>query len=224
MTEKARGAGQETAPQDALREEILGDARRQAERLLRRARQEAKTLTEKADAEIDAWRNAHLENARAKAARRVELTRTRIPLERGRMRANRIEVLLQQLHEDARKRCADREGLDVRGIVIALAAEAVRGMAGLQFAIEVPVCDREALGANWLDEVRCQAERPDLKLEARYAEDRRDFGPVVHDAAERQVWDNRLVARLDRLWPALRCELADRMALRELPASTETTS
>ena len=224
MTEKGKRGEQEKAPQDALREEILADARLQAERLLRRARRDAKTLMEKAEAELDGWRNEQLEQARAEATRREELTRAGIPLERGRMRANRIEALLQEFYEDLRKSCANREGLDIRETVIALSAEAIRGMDGQSFVIEVPACDQEMLGPDWLDEVSRKVESPNLELEASYAEERSDIGPVVRDAAGRQAWDNRLVARLDRQWPNLRCEVAESLALRESLTPKETSS
>lgn len=224
MTQPAKPTAPDTAPQEALREEILSDARHQAERLLRRAQQEAKTLTEKADAELETWRNEHLEQAKTEAARRARLISAGISLERSRMRAQRVETLLQELYEDTRQRCADRATLDVRQTVITLAAEAVCGMAGTQFIIEIAACDREAMGHDWLDEVGGLVNRPDLKLEARFAEDRRDIGPVVRDADERQIWDNRLVARLERLWPEMRRELAKSLALQQTPAPTEKTS
>jgi vacuolar-type H+-ATPase subunit E/Vma4 len=223
MTDKATQAKPETAPQEALREEILSDARHQAERLLRRARQEAQSFSEKAAKEFEAWRNEQMEKARAEAARRTGLVVAGIALERGRMRARRIETLLQELYVDLRKRCADRAAVDVKKTVVALAAEALRGMEGTRFTVEVAACDRAALGAKWLDEVRRATGRADLELEARHAEDRRDVGPVVRDADERQAWDNRLAARLERLWPALRRELAKELSLQDSPTPTETT-
>jgi vacuolar-type H+-ATPase subunit E/Vma4 len=38
-------------------------------------------------------------------------------------------------------------------------------------------------------------------------------GVIVHDAAGRQVWDNRLAPRLERLWPELRRQLAAQTGL-----------
>lgn len=219
MTDTEKRTDADAASQEALREEILADARRQAERLLRRARQEAKDAADQADAALDAWRKERLAQAEAEAKRRAEMILAGVPVEVGRLRGRRIESLLQDLRDELLRRLNAREGLDARTAVVALAAEALRGMDGSRFILAVPSADRAALGGDWLDDVRRLAGRPELVLEAVYEEGRRDAGPVVRDAEGRQLWDNRPAVRLERLWPLLRRELAVRLALEtSLPA------
>lgn len=202
-------------PQDVLRDEILADARRQAERTLQRARKEAEGIEKKAAAELDAWRSAQLALAQAEAQRRRDLVLAGLPVETGRMRANRIESLLQSVRDEARQRLDSRDGLDVRRALVTLAAEAVRRMAGTRFSITVPEADRPLLGDAEIEAIRQLAGRTDLVLEITGDPQCRDAGLMVRGADGDEIWDNRFVQRLERLWPAMRREIALRAALVE---------
>ena len=79
----------ETSSQDALRDEILADARRQAERLIRKAEREAQATIDKAKARSQEARTTKLAAARAAAERKRTLTLATVPIEIGRMRGAR---------------------------------------------------------------------------------------------------------------------------------------
>jgi hypothetical protein len=91
-------------------------------------------------------------------------------------------------------------------------------MEGNRFVVEVSQADRAALGEEWLEEVRRRAGRPDLVLVPASAAGN-EPGVVVRDAEGRQVCDDRLLARLARLWPAMRRETAVRTGLAPGPAA-----
>lgn len=202
-------------PQDVLREEILADAQRQAERALQRARKEAGGIAEAAAAELEAWRTTQLDLAQTEAQRRTDRVLAGLPVETGRMRANRIESLLQSIHDEARQRLDSRDGLDYRQALVNLAAEAIRGMAGTRFVITVPSADLPLLGDGEIEAIRKWTGRPDLELEWVGDPESRDAGLLVRGSGGEEVWDNRFFQRLERLWPALRREIALRTALVE---------
>jgi len=201
-------AKNEQHPQEVLREEILADARRQAERTLQRARKEAAGIAETSAAEFSEWQARQLDLARAEAQRRTDMILAGLPVEIGRMRASRIESLLQSVYAEARQRLISREGLDCRQMLVSLVAEAIRGMSGTQFSIILPETDRHLLGKGEIEAIRRATGRPDLELEMVYDPESRDAGPVVRGSEGEEFWDNRLTERLERLWPALRHEIA----------------
>jgi vacuolar-type H+-ATPase subunit E/Vma4 len=202
-------------PQDVLRDEILADARRQAERALQRARKEAAGITKTAEAELEAWRSAQLELAQTEAQRRSDTVLAGLPVETGRMRAKRIEELLQSVREEAGRRLAAREGLDCRPVLVTLAVEAIRRMTGTRFTITVPETDRPLLGDAEIEAIRQRTGRADLELEIVGDPQFCGAGLTVRGDNGEEVWDNRFFQRLERMWPAMRREIALRAALVE---------
>lgn len=205
----------EPRPPDVLQDEILADAQRQAERVLKQARREAAAAAEAAAAELEAWRARQLAAAQAEAQRRAELILAGLSVEAGRLRAGRIDALLQSIYDEARQRLVSCEGLDLRRMLINLTVEAIRGMAGNRFTVSLPAVDRQLLGSGEIEAIRRMTGRPELELEIVSDPGSGSAGPVVRGSDGREVWDNRLAGRLARLWPALRCEMAVYTALIE---------
>jgi len=202
-----------TDPQRVLTEEIIADARRQAERLFARTRREAEDAVRKARDEIAKDREQRLAAARAEAERRRLLILATVPVEVGRMRATRVEKVLESIHEAACDRLRRREGFDYRQTVAALAADAVGRVQGDAFVLELAEADRAALGDGLAEEVRRLVGRDGVRMTVAQAPGPVGGGVIVRDAAGRRVWDNRLEARLERFWPMLRREIAARTAL-----------
>ncbi len=202
-----------TDPQRVLTEEIIADARRQAERLSAHARHEADDAVRKAGDEIAKDREQRLAAARAEAERRRMLILATVPVEVGRMRSAGVEKVLESIHEAARDRLRRREGFDYRKIVAALAADAIGRVQGDAFVLELADADRAALGDGLAEEVRRLVGRDGVRVTVAQAAGPVGGGVVVRDAAGRRVWDNRLEARLERFWPLLRREIAARTAL-----------
>ncbi len=192
---------------DLLCEEILADARRAADETLRRARDQAAAIIAKATADADTARCQLLDQARAEAARRSELILATVPVESGRMRSARINELLESIHDDIRRRLLARDGFDYRETIIALAAEALRRMDGEQITIKFSAADRELLDDAARDEIKRRAGRPNLLFRIESSAEA-EAGVIVQDAEGRQIWDNRLASRLERMWPEIQLQIA----------------
>ena len=211
----------EKQPQDVLREEIISDAQRQAKRTLQRARKEAAAIIETAEAELDAWRTAQMEQARTEAEHRRERIMASLPVETGRMRSDRIESLLQSVYDDACQQLENREGLDVRQMIIHLSAEAISSMTGSHFSITLSPIDLALLDEAGIAEIRERSERPDLELDIVAGPENKDVGPIISGSDGGELYDNRLPQRLERNWPALRREIALRTGLVETVESSK---
>lgn len=202
---------------EPLREEILADARRQSGELIARARQEAEATLAKAADDAEQARREQLEAARAEAARRRELILATVPVETGRRRSARIEELLRAIYDDARRRLLAREDSGHREILAALSAEGIGRMNGESFVIKLSPSDRKVHGAGLAEEVARRVGRSPLTITLSEDPTITDGGVILEDAEGRQVWDNRLSSRLDRLWPQLRPQIAVQAGLVSAP-------
>ncbi|MCX5813376.1 MAG: hypothetical protein NT178_12655 [Proteobacteria bacterium] len=97
---------------EILREEILVDARGEGEEMIIRAKQEAESFLTGAVAEAEQERRGRLDHARREAARRSELILATVSVETGRLRAARIEALLESVYEEVCRRLMAREGFE----------------------------------------------------------------------------------------------------------------
>ncbi|HUU32148.1 MAG TPA: V-type ATP synthase subunit E family protein [Phycisphaerae bacterium] len=206
----------EPNPQDVLREEILADARRQVERTVRRAEHAAEDALQKAQKEADADRASRLDAARREAERRRNLVLAAVPVEEARMRAQRIEEALEAIRDEARRRLAERGpsgagGEEYRRTLVRLAAEAASNMAGERFVLELGAADLKAVGNGLADDVRKAVGRPGLQMAVAPEPAAIEAGVLVRDDDGRQVVDNSLAARLERLGPALRLTIGARL-------------
>jgi len=199
-------AGPAAADPEALCREILADARSRAQGIAREAARQAGALRTQAGEEAGRARQQRLEQARAEASRRVEAILATVPVEAGRMRSARVEELLQELYRRALERLAARDGYDYPAALHALVAQALAGMAGDAFVLRVAPGDGPVARAI-ARQVSRSAPRLDVLEDASV-----EGGVIVQDADGRQVWDDRLSARLARLWPDLRREIVARVA------------
>lgn len=192
---------------EILREEIITDAHREGEEIVLRARQEAEVILANATAESDRLRQERLDQARVEASRRTELILATVSVETGRLRAARIEALLESVREDARRQLLAQEGIDYHETVIALAAQAINQMAGDAFVVKLSEAEQAILSDSLAEEITHRVGRP-VSINILYEEDITGGGVVIEDAETRQVWDNRFLKRLERLWPELRRQIA----------------
>jgi|ERR1019366_9299078 vacuolar-type H+-ATPase subunit E/Vma4 len=199
---------------DVLSEEILADAKRECDEIIRRAQRESESLLAAATAEAEKIRREKLDAARAEAARRTELMLATIPVEAGRLRSARIEAILENIREEARRQLLARK-FDYHETVVALAAEAVHLMPGTDFVLKISAADHAAFGDKLAEEIRQRTRRSPLNLTVSADPAITGGGVMVQDAEGIRIWDNRLLARLERLWPELRRQIAARTSLVE---------
>lgn len=198
----------EPDPADRLCGEILAEGRRQAKEIQEEAQKEGAAILAQALAEAQRVRDISLEAAHQEAMRRRERILADIPIEIGRIRAARIEVLLESVRQDASRDLAERRGFDYRDALLSLATEALEGMDGEAFTLNLAP---EEMGLG--EEILRQLTRPGLSLTLTEDPTITQGGLILRDREGRQVWDNRLPERLARLWPRLRVPLARSLGL-----------
>jgi vacuolar-type H+-ATPase subunit E/Vma4 len=178
-----------------LTQAIREDARRQADALITWAREQATAVLAQATAEVERTRQERLHAAQVEAARRTAAMQASISVVTGRLRATRIDALLQSLYDAARQRLVARQGYDYHETLVALVTEAAQQMGDTPVLVRLSPADRAAI-ADRLAPFTL-VEDPTIT----------EGGAIVLDADGRRVWDNRLFARLDRLWPELRRQI-----------------
>lgn len=194
---------------EKLRTEILTDAQKKGAEIVGRAMEDTERFLMNATSEADRLRKDLLDQARMEADRRRELVLATVPVETGRLGAARLEALLESVYADVRQKLASREVFDYRDTVITLAAHAISRMAGETFVLKVAEGDRKILGNSLAEDIERRVERS-VTITIFYEKDTTGGGVLVEDGEARQVWDNRLLRRLDRLWPEMRRQVAAR--------------
>ncbi len=200
-------------PAAVLRDEIIAEARRAYDGIINRAREEAERILATARADAKKAREEQLERARAEATRRRELILATVAVEIGRLRVGRVDSLLQSIYREARGQLLSRVSFTYREAIVNLAARAVSCMTGVAFVLKVPDRDRTLLGDGLAEEVSNRVGRSPLHISLAYDPEITDGGVVVEDAEARQTWDNRFLARLERVWPELRQQIAVKASL-----------
>ena len=144
--------------------------------------------------------------------RRSEFVLATIPVEIGRLRSARTEVILENIREAARRRLLARD-FDSHKTVVALAAEAIRRIPGTHFVVKLSAADHAALGDKLADEICQHTGRSPLNITVSADPAMAGGGVIVHDAEGIRIWDNRPISRLERLWPELRRQIAMQSSL-----------
>ncbi|MEI6166238.1 MAG: V-type ATP synthase subunit E [bacterium] len=187
--------------------DILKEAQAEAERLVARARQDAESLLTTTRAAGEKAGQERLDAVAQECARRKEKMRASLPVDYERLRAACIETLLNVIHDDIRNRLLKKEGFDYRETLVALAATAIDRMDGTEFEVALSPGDHDLIAHL---ETAILQHTLKTGLEIRVVSDPaiQESGLIIRDRAGRQLWDNRLTARLDRCWPELRLRLA----------------
>lgn len=193
---------------EALREQILQQARKEAAGIVERAQHEAEDLLAASAAVARRLIEEQRERARAEAVRRRDLIMATCTIEESRLRVEHIESLLDSIREEARRRLLEREGFDYGEALMNLAADGVSGMTGSSFVLRMSDVDRDVLNDGFPKEVALRAGKAASEIGFSYERDVAGGGVVIEDGESRQRWDNRLLARLERMWPDLRRRIA----------------
>lgn len=196
---------------DILCAEILAEAQRECGEISRCAKTEAEKILAEANAEAEKIRLEHRAQANAEAVRRQEMILATVAVEAGRLRAAHIEALLESIRLEIQRRLLAQD-FNVHETLVTLAAVAIRQMPGNDFVLKISSTDHAPFGESLAGEIARRAGRSPLNLtitaDAALAD-----GVVVQSADGRLVWDNRLSARLERLWPELRRQISIQVAL-----------
>jgi hypothetical protein len=86
-------------------------------------------------------------------------------------------------------------------------------MGEVGFVVKLSVENRRVLGEELAEAIRHRAGRTPLTLTISEEPAITDGSVIIQDVEGRQWWNVGLVARLDRLWPELRRQIAARASL-----------
>ena len=203
------------APQEAsetLCQEILSEARQRGAEILQTARKEAATVLAQASTDAEKLHEDRMQQAHIEAERRHRLILATIAVEAGRLRAERIESLLESIHDQIRERLSHREGFDYRNTLSALALAGLRAIDATDATIQLSPQDMTVFGKELVESLPRQLNRSPATI-VLSSEPAVTGGVVIKDTAGRQICDNSLLARLERLWPALRPIIAAEVSL-----------
>ena len=85
-----------------------------------------------------------------------------------------------------------------------------------KYTVRLSAADREVLGVDWRDEIRRRTGRNNLEIAVKDDPGIAGGGLIVEDREGVEMWDNRLTARLQRMWPELRILIAGQTGLLDL--------
>ena len=191
----------------ALADEILEDARRKAERNHERAGREARKILDAALADADRLTAGVLDAARRRAERLTKAAGATVGQEVRRDLLAAQENELAKLFDQALERLERRKGYDYPATLAALAAEAIRAMDTGHVVLGFAEGVHPLATGEWLAEVRRRAGR-DVAIDVSEEPEPIRGGVVVRSADGRLLVDNSFAARLARLRPDLRRQVA----------------
>ncbi|HUU43550.1 MAG TPA: V-type ATP synthase subunit E family protein [Planctomycetota bacterium] len=214
-------------PEDVLRDEILGDARRRAERTVKRAERDAGKTVEEAVKRAEAVRDRALDTARRRIARDGQVFASSLALEERMRRLKTQGALLVEVFDGAVERLRRREGFDPGAVVREFAVEAVLAMTGDAFVLRLAKPDLDAMKPTLdVDTVEAVRKASGRQVTVTVAQEPVDIaaGVVVESADGSQQVDGSLTGRLDRLREELRFEVAGHLFPDAADAAKDGTS
>lgn len=191
---------------DVLCAEILAEAQRKSDEILCRANAEAESILASAKVEAEKIRGVKREQAQTEAARQKEMILATVAVEVGRLRAARVEELLESAYKEIHQRLLARD-FDAHETIVKLASEALGRIRGSDFILKISTADHTALEDSLAREIAQHVGRSPLNLVIS-ADTTVSDGVILQTADGFQIWDNQLSSRLDRLWPELRRQIA----------------
>lgn len=196
------------ATEDALINEILSDARKKAERTVRRAEQESKDIIQKAQREAEEQLAAAVAAAQGRAERRKAIVLATVDVEAQRLELDARERLIQHAFAAAQGRIASRRGFDYHDTLVQLVADAIRAIGGDGFTITVPRADGESSSIAGLQQAVSQRLGRGVQLQIAGPPASISGGVIVHSADGRRMVDNSFEGRMARMHDDVRRRIA----------------
>jgi vacuolar-type H+-ATPase subunit E/Vma4 len=206
-------------PQQLLSEAILAEAHRQADKCLSEASIAVETLLANATEEARVLRVEALAAGDAEARRRSTLLLATVPIELRREHDRCFEAQLEEIRHKSIERLQSLSAEELQSALTQLAAEALGHFVGCAVTVSLCEHDHQSFGEQLQRELLERRGTGSEPLVVTASTTTTDSGPLVADVDGRRTWDNRLLVRLDRLWPELRRQLAA-----QLPGHTAAAS
>ncbi len=192
---------------------ILAEAHQECAHVLALARKQKEAVVADAVAEASRLKKERLARARAEADHCRELISATLPIEVARKRRSAIEALLETVHKSVRSRCEAAQDLESPLRQIALASDAIGRMQGDSFVVKLRRGPSRSEADGLARAIATGVGRSGLRIAVVEDLTIQSDGVLVRDTLGHQVWDNTCLARLERLWPELRRQIAVRVSL-----------
>ena len=195
-----------------LSEEILADARRRAERTVKRAEREGKKLVDRVVKQAEAVRRRVLERGKERIERERQVSDSGLALEERMCRLKALGELLDEVFAEAMTRLLERRNRKYKALVTELAVEAVLAMTGDAFVLHLGKKDLASIKRGLRGEVTAAVREMSgrtVQVTIANAAAPIDAGVVVESADGRQRFDNSFAGRLERMKDDLRFEVAE---------------
>lgn len=197
--------------EEKLRQEILGDAGRRAERAVSRAERDGRTALETARKELDDEREQELGKARRRGEERYIALTARIRHDIRRQWLAAREQCLEELLSETLAKVISGETVDRGESCRQLLREAFEAMGPGEMVVRIRPVDASLLGPESIAEILKTvfgASALEARVEIRHDE-KMDAGIQVESADGRRIFDNTYRMRLRRLKASLRAILAE---------------
>ena len=206
--------------QEMLCQEILADARRDCDIVLQSARQKAGDLLINAAAKNESYRKTKLAAAGNEAVTKQESVFATAKIEARLMESIQLETLFQLIYDKIKQKLQAGEGFDYREMLFNLAVEAISNMTANKYSLRLSAADHKILGDDWQEKIRWQTGRNTIEVIIEDDSRITGGGLLVENHEGGEVWDNRLLSRLQRLWPELRIQIASQTGLLDIDVET----
>jgi len=204
----------EEKKEKVLADEILADARRQAERKLASARRTAERVAKSADSQARVIMDKAVKAAEETLERRTRMILADVP-HQEQVRIIRIkEQVIDRLFSESLAALRSREGYDVMSVLVRLGSDAISCLPGDRFVLRAAPRDVAALGGELAERTAAEVRKTqnrDVTVDVVPSDDLQEGGVVVETADGGQIVDNSFATRMRRARGRLRRRIAERI-------------
>jgi vacuolar-type H+-ATPase subunit E/Vma4 len=195
--------------EDALIEEIIGDAKKKAGRTVRRAEREANQALEKAEREAESIRQSTAEAARQRAEKEGAIVLASVDLDTRRIQMGAEERLITEVFDRAWQQALDKQAYDYQSTVTRLVSAAAQAIGGSSFHVALSKEDRASLDIDAIRRSLREQLGRDVELEVNNEPAAIQGGVIVRSGDGRRIVDNSFEGRLGRMRDDLRRRAAE---------------
>lgn len=194
--------------EDALIEEIIGDAKKKAQRTQRRAEREARQAVEKAEKEAGGIRQSVAQDAQQRAEKEKDIILATIDLDARRLKMESEERLITEAFDAAKTQMMNKQSYDYPAALARLVAAACDAIGGDAFCVSLSEDDQAQGGLDALS--RGVAEQLGRKVTLKLDDTPSPIkaGAMVRSEDGRRAVDNSFDGRLARMREDLRRKAA----------------
>jgi len=195
--------------QELLKREILADAEKRAQAVVRRAERDADKAKEEAADQAAAEKREALAKAESAAAHAASRTMATVPIEKARRRAHAQEEAIQRAIDAATGGVADLEGKERIAVLVRLLVDAAKRLDEPELLVQAGAADQQALPEVCAEaQTQLAAEGLSVTFHVDESPASMNAGIVARTLDGHRIVDHSQEARRKRLGPQLRSALA----------------